>query len=218
MSDERLRQAERRWLESGTPSDEATWLETRVRFGDLTPGRLWIAAFFGHKASRQALGLARGDPEIIGVDLAPLEPLLSPSEFDLVRIQGTAIAVRGTHLAWAELLESDSRGFEALLAVRAWLACPCRRCAEPLALLAQTCQETQLISAAELCRAVVTSDPELRRELLESALVRETMQEIFVDVHFSRWERDGDARELRMTWRKELTPWALQREPWPELR
>ncbi len=217
MSDERLRQLERRWLETGSFEDEVHWLEGRLRFGDLTPGRMWTAAFLFHKPARQVLGLVRGDPEIEGVDLTPLQPYLSPSEYDLLRIEATAISIRGTHLTWADVADTDSIGFRALVAVRAWLACPCQPCSEPVGLLAQTCHETQLISAAELCRAVMTSDPATRSELLESAVVRETMQEIPIDVHYSRWERDTDARDLRMTWRKELIPWAIQREPWPEI-
>ena len=44
MSDQRLRELERRWKESGSPDDEAAYLLERVRVGDLTRERLHLAA------------------------------------------------------------------------------------------------------------------------------------------------------------------------------
>lgn len=44
MGDEKLRELERRWRESGTVEDEAAYLLERVRVGDLTQERLELAA------------------------------------------------------------------------------------------------------------------------------------------------------------------------------
>lgn len=56
MSDSRLRDAERRWRDSGRVEDEAAWLRERARVGELDEGRLRLAALVGHPASQLAVG------------------------------------------------------------------------------------------------------------------------------------------------------------------
>lgn len=56
VSDQRLRELERKWRESGSLMDEAAYLRERVRVGDLTQERLELAAAFGHAPSRIATG------------------------------------------------------------------------------------------------------------------------------------------------------------------
>lgn len=56
MSDERLRELERRWTESGSVNDEAAYLKQRVRAGDLSQERLDLAAYCGREAALVALG------------------------------------------------------------------------------------------------------------------------------------------------------------------
>lgn len=56
MSDERLRQAERSFRETGSVEDEARYLLERVRAGTLTRERLELAAYCGHEASKLAAG------------------------------------------------------------------------------------------------------------------------------------------------------------------
>jgi len=51
VSDERLREAERRWKESGSVVDEARYLQERVRVGNLTKERLELAAYCGHEGA-----------------------------------------------------------------------------------------------------------------------------------------------------------------------
>lgn len=55
MTDARLRDAERRWRETGALADEAAWLRERVRAGALDDERLRLAAYVGHAAARLAL-------------------------------------------------------------------------------------------------------------------------------------------------------------------
>ena len=45
MTDERLRELERCWRESGSVEDEAAWLRERVRVGELSEARLRLAAY-----------------------------------------------------------------------------------------------------------------------------------------------------------------------------
>ena len=56
MSDQKLRELERRWRETGSVEDEAAYLRERVRVGDLTQERLELAAYLGHAAACNALG------------------------------------------------------------------------------------------------------------------------------------------------------------------
>lgn len=56
MSEERLRELERRWRQSGAASDQAALLAERVRAGLLPAARLRLAAALGQPAARLALG------------------------------------------------------------------------------------------------------------------------------------------------------------------
>lgn len=56
VSDESLREFERKWLESSDPADEAAWLLARLRAGELDHGRLRLAAYLGSEGSALALG------------------------------------------------------------------------------------------------------------------------------------------------------------------
>lgn len=56
MADEALREAERRWLETGAVEDEGRYLLERVRAGTLTREWLELAAYCRHAAAMQVLG------------------------------------------------------------------------------------------------------------------------------------------------------------------
>lgn len=96
MSDERVRELERRWRESGTVEDEAAYLRERVRVGDLSQERLELAALVGHKAAVDVVGeeqfASRGlgthsvEPEFsTRTTLALLQPLRFVNRAKLVR-------------------------------------------------------------------------------------------------------------------------------------
>lgn len=74
MSDARLREAERRWRESGALADEAAWLRERVRAGALDDARLRLAAYVGHAASRMALATPTFTSPYVQVWIYGLEP------------------------------------------------------------------------------------------------------------------------------------------------
>jgi hypothetical protein len=61
VSDERLRDLERRWKETGAVDDEAAWLKERVRVGDLSQVGLVVAAHLGHSGALVATGTKRAD-------------------------------------------------------------------------------------------------------------------------------------------------------------
>tara|TARA_R110002072_G_scaffold47901_1_gene131238 strand:- start:2189 stop:2989 length:801 start_codon:yes stop_codon:yes gene_type:complete len=54
MSDEKLRELERRWKETGAVEDEAAFLLERVRAGELTQERLELAAYCRHEGATAA--------------------------------------------------------------------------------------------------------------------------------------------------------------------
>jgi AcrR family transcriptional regulator len=51
VSDERLRELERRWQETGAVGDEIALLRERVKVGDLEPEKLDLAAWLGNEAA-----------------------------------------------------------------------------------------------------------------------------------------------------------------------
>lgn len=56
MSDQELRELERRWKSTGSTDDEAAFLLERVRTGELWPERLELASYMAHAAAVVALG------------------------------------------------------------------------------------------------------------------------------------------------------------------
>lgn len=61
MSDQRLRECERRFRETGSVEDEAAWLRARVRVGSLDPERLDLLAVIDYPAAILALDSAFHD-------------------------------------------------------------------------------------------------------------------------------------------------------------
>lgn len=55
MTDERLRELERRWKETGSVEDEAAYLLEQVRVGHLDQEKLELAAYCGYEPARLAL-------------------------------------------------------------------------------------------------------------------------------------------------------------------
>ena len=68
MTDERLRNLQRRWQETGSVHDEAAYLLERVRVGNLSKERLELAAYCGHEGAREALGLEGQVQRLVGND------------------------------------------------------------------------------------------------------------------------------------------------------
>jgi len=86
MSDERLRELERRWRESGAVADEAAWLAERVRVGEPSRERVELAAYLEHPAARviegdalTAVAVAELQAEV--VSLRPRVPPDDPGSF-----------------------------------------------------------------------------------------------------------------------------------------
>lgn len=115
--DERLRALDRRRRGSGAITDEAAWLQERLRRGDLSRERLYLAAALGHPAALAALALRpRPATWISWAWLRLAGPRLEP-----------AAAVR---VALALTLPGEEVAKPALGALLRWCACPCAAHAE----------------------------------------------------------------------------------------
>ncbi len=64
MSDQRLRDLERRWRQTGAIEDEAAYLLERLRTGGLSRENVRLAAVCGHTAAAIAMSLPLTDPPI----------------------------------------------------------------------------------------------------------------------------------------------------------
>lgn len=96
MSDQRLRELERRWRETGDVEDEAAYQRERLRCGELARAKLEAAGLLGHPAAQwllpetsQAIALEA----VVRAFLGELE-------------QEPAPPTRGVHPSWAPRLEA----------------------------------------------------------------------------------------------------------------
>ncbi len=122
MSDERLRELERRWRETGSVEDEAAWLRERVRVGDLSQERLELAAYCRHAAAERAYAGPRLDsPNGLLQWVHGIEGRLGASGSALLSLGPARIAF--DH--WKRTRPDDGRGRAAMHALEDWLECPC---------------------------------------------------------------------------------------------
>ena len=119
MSDEHLRELERRWRESDADEDQAALLSEWVRTGDLSQDRLRLASYCGHRGATLALGKE-----------APARPADLADWVSDFGCWGSEVGVR-VAIALARLglplwTQSETLGtLQAILsASRAWLADP----------------------------------------------------------------------------------------------
>ena len=146
VSDERLRELERRWKETGSVEDEAAFLLERVRVGELTQERLELAAYCGHPASQAAVGeaglrrqaaalrdvqpwLKQDASQFFGMCTGPVETewkrRLADAEWIYgLGLWGKAVAVRASLLITAQLPLAAPAAREAVRAAEAWLESP----------------------------------------------------------------------------------------------
>lgn len=119
MSDEDLRELERRFRETGSVEDEAAWLLGRLRAGDLEEEQLRLAACCSHEPSRIALGEPPAvEPEnsfIWSLRLQEVGPRL------LARV---SVALCLEAFVALEGHRFHARCLEALRALEAWAANP----------------------------------------------------------------------------------------------
>lgn len=113
MSDERLREAKRRWKESRSVEDEAQYLLERVRVGSLRRERLELAAHCGHLGAVTATALGKAD----------LLAGLRGGRWDGETRARAAVALASVAMTYRSA--SDSRPDEGLAVAKGWINCPC---------------------------------------------------------------------------------------------
>ena len=121
MSDEELRELERRFRETGSVEDHVAYLKGRLRAGAVTPERLACAAFLGDAAAQQAVEARAPEPwELSDRDIwiARIKPVGKEA---LVR---AVIAVSRRALAVWERGPDDRRPRAAVEAAEAWVRSP----------------------------------------------------------------------------------------------
>lgn len=116
VSDQRLRELERKWRESGSVEDEAAYLRERVRVGDLTQERLELAAHCGHEGARSACAGKLRSLGVLEAVLATRDPVLL-GRLACVSARQIAAAASQGGAASAELVGG---GLEGVAAAEAW--------------------------------------------------------------------------------------------------
>lgn len=121
MGDEKLRELERRWAESGVLEDEVELLRERDRLGLLDPRGVEFAAYLGHPAARELLGPDAPSP-IEGCEA--LDPSWKEWGSSLLRerrVEGPRMWFPGNpwpaghaieEVTWAGVLTADGLRFE----------------------------------------------------------------------------------------------------------
>ena len=114
VSDQRLRELERKWRETGSVEDEAAYLRERVRVGDLTQERLELAAYCGHGGAKRACGcvdLPNPNNWALGLEHWPLE----------ASVRVALSAARSAVDVWRTALPDKRRPLEAFAMTEEWL-------------------------------------------------------------------------------------------------
>lgn len=119
MSDQKLRELERRLCETDSVEDEAAYLRERVRAGALNQERLELAAYCGHEGARRAV------PCVSSAELSLLEWTQGLARWGKVTLLHAAWFAISALPPWSQIDSGDDRPLHASEALRAWLACPC---------------------------------------------------------------------------------------------
>lgn len=121
MTDDRLRELERRWKETGSVEDEAAWLSERVRAGYVTHDQVLVAAYLGLPPARLALGADA--PTIPSANRDWVSGLRHFAK--IVSVVGAVTVARNQLHIWTEWAPGDGRPGLAIEAASAWIQCPC---------------------------------------------------------------------------------------------
>ena len=127
MTDARLRELERRFEHTRSIEDEAAWLRARVQAGELSEGRVRLAALLEHAAASICVR-AWGAPERLRDAQQIAKHLASAGRETLVRgIVSVGRSVVEHYRTAPEIARPEhvTSAASALDAVEDWLLCPC---------------------------------------------------------------------------------------------
>lgn len=198
MSDERVRELERRWKETGTLEDEVAYLGERTRSGDLPRARLVLAAQLDHPAARRLLG--ENCPALIQDVGVWILALIEDKEAHV--LAGIAALELGRPL-WEAENPGDDRYRNAMRALEAWAASP-----SPKALEAAIEAALQMERLSPISRK--TNRIELSVRLLGQSLRAEGQRgRDLAGEAFGYLRVTFGSEALREAVQQTLLPWAL---------
>lgn len=204
MSDQQLRELERRWRETGALEHEVALLRARVRAGALSPEQVELAAWCGHPGAREALAWEGGPGLAVRL---PRRHLAEDESWaaELARRAGRegvacALAAAARHSSWwaaEELLEVSRRRVQpAVRALEAWLRRPSP---ESLAEVSRAGQGSDALVATLV--GDLTLEPDAAPVLLDSLVA---VLAIDRNGHSEPWRTD-----MEEAMRAALGAWAL---------
>ncbi len=208
MSDEHLRELERRWRASGTVADESAFLAERMRTGQLAPEQVHTLAEMGYPAAMIVIGVTQE---------WPAQQRLTETLFDL----GPQSFCRAILIVLGRLcLELDLTHPPAVVATliesaRAWLASPTAEHAARAGHEARLCS-AQVVEFDEFGLAVAQAPGLLGRLYELAALLGDTIHVGDNGVDFYAFlvqyrEEHACLRDepIRALLREKLVPWLL---------
>ncbi len=125
MADEALRALERRFLETGSVTDEADYLKARVRAGDLAPQRLELAAALENPAARLALGIAPRRFSTVALWHGIEKGIVVRMAVGVALNHELTVRQGNFYDSPEEAQRRADAGMAALKAAEAWVRCPC---------------------------------------------------------------------------------------------
>lgn len=205
MTDERLRELERKWRERQSVEHESSWLRARVAAGELDPSKLALARHLGYPAAAE------------GSTSTPTEEV---SEEALCLLdQPAALRALVALGRRAEVAAGDGFGAAALSAAEDWIVCPCNYHADAARVAAEfpvsfLGGEGPLLSTptARLAAGLLSGGDYFSTNGLEEARSRGNFTPI---IRFALDCLEEQGRQLNLpvaplSWlRDELAPWAL---------
>lgn len=145
MTDEHLRDAERRWRESGDADAQGTFLLALVRAGELPGERVRLAAYCGHAGAIAALGPTEVPP-------APREWAAGLMDYPREASVAALLRLARDRLsAWQQARPNDDRPALAIEAAQRWLQAPAPDAASEAQRLGRDAREAErdLVSLAD---------------------------------------------------------------------
>jgi hypothetical protein len=179
VSDERLREAERRWRETGAVEDEARWLKECVRAGDLDPEHFELVGALGHPAACLALDLPRATPDAASI-------------VELVRDRSWPALMAGL-VAWAEQIALEVPACAAL--------------ADPLRATARTKDPLDRRLRVGEVEAERAKEQFVMAGAFEQAAAARTLVKIYE--HARGWADEAPRETHALAFRRGVVRWAL---------
>lgn len=205
MTDDRLRRLEREAITGGLDA-RARWLTERTRVGELAEDRLRLAAWLGDPAAEQALGRAVLAPPTITIGrwVRGLVPWQTETPWAREAFARAAAAAARAVLA---CFDDGALATRAVVALEAWIRCPCDEHAQAAAALGGQVPIQRGAAGLFAARGVRFAGPAIYRATtvaLSEGPANVTASEVATEA-----ARATSPEAVRAAIRDALVPWAL---------